>query len=320
MGTINKKTQRELYTLLLKARRVEEKLIQLSTNGEMAGWIHAMLGHEAVGVGVTANLERKDLVNYTHRGRAIMIGKGASLKRFMAEALGKETGPCGGRMGEGHYGDLEYGILGCLGCLGASIAVCVGAALAFQYRNAGQVVINFFGDGTVDEGNFHESLNIASLWKLPIVFIVENNGWAQFTPQEVTAAQPEIWRKAESYKIPSLRADGNDLDEIYKTSRDAIAKARRGEGPVLIEYMCHRWLGHYVGDPQKYRAPNDIEEAVKNDPLKKYQERLIAKGKLNFKEIEKLESEIKAEIEDAIQFAKGCPEPTSEQAFKMVYA
>ena len=319
MGTINKKTKRNLYTLLLKSRRLEEKLIQLSTNGEIAGWIHSMLGHEAVGVGVTANLEKEDLINNTHRGRAIIITKGVPLKRFMAETLGKKDGPCGGRMGEMHYGDMEYGILATLGSLGANIPIAVGAALAFQYRNAGQVVVSLFGDGTVDEGNFHESLNIASLWKLPIVFIVENNRWAQFTPQEMTAAQPEIWRKAESYKIPSERADGSDVEEVYKTSRDAIAKARRGEGPTLVEYTVHRWLGHYVGDPQKYRDPKDIEEAVKNDPLKRYQERLLAEGELTLEEIERLESEIKAEIEDAVQFAKNCPVPGTEQAFKNVY-
>ena len=188
MGRITKGKKRELFALLLKSRRFEERLIQMSTDGEIAGWLHPMLGQEATGVGVTANLERTDYINNTHRGRAINITKGVPLKRFTAEVLGKKEGPCGGMAGEMHYNDNEYRVIGNSGLLGATTATLVGVALSCQYRNTGEVVVNFLGEGTVDEGNFHESVNMASLWKLPIVFVVENNGWAQFVPQEATAA------------------------------------------------------------------------------------------------------------------------------------
>lgn len=320
MEGVSKEKKKELFSLLLKSRRLDEKLIELITKGEIAGWIHPCLGEEAIGVGVTANLERTDYINNTHRGRPIIITKGVPLKRFMAEALGRKSGPCGGIVGEMHFCDVEYGIIGQSGTLGGQIPIAVGVALACQYQKTGQIVVCIFGDGTVDEGNFHESINIASLWKLPIVFIVGNNGWAQFVPQEATAAQPEIWRKAEGYNMPGKVADGADILEVYKTSREAIARARRGEGPTLIEYKVKRWEGHYVGDPQKYRNPKDIEEAHKIDPISKFQKKLVDEKILTLKDIDRLDQSIRNEIDEAIEFAKSSPPASVEQAFQNVYS
>lgn len=319
MEKVSKDEKLELFTLLLKSRRVEERLIELATKGAIAGWLHPMLGQEAVGVGVVSNLEPTDLVNNTHRGRAILLAKGVPLKRFMAEVLGRKDGPCHGIAGEMHFCDVEYGLIGNSGYIGAQVSVMVGMALASQRRNTGQVVVSVFGDGTVDNGYFHESVNVASKWKLPIVFVVENNRWAQFVPQEATAAQPEIWRKAEAYNMPGLRANGRDVLEVYETSREAIARARKGEGPTLLEYMVDRWTGHYIGDPQKYRDPKDIEEVRKNDPVAMYQNRLLNEKILTPEYIEKLEKSIKAEIEDAVEFAQNSPPATAEQAFQNVY-
>ncbi len=319
MGEVSNEKKKELFTLLLKTRRLEEKLIELMTTGEVAGWFHSNLGQEAVGVGVTAYLEPEDYINNTHRGRAIIIGKRVPLKRFMAEALGRKNGPCEGISGEMHYFDLKYGILGQSGTLGGQIPVAVGVALACQYRKSDQVVICIFGDGTVDEGNFHESLNIASLWKLPIVFVVENNGWAQFTPQKATASQVDIWRKAEGYNMLGKVVDGTDILEVYEVAREAIARARKGDGPTLIECKVRRWEGHYIGDPQKYRDPKDIEEARRVDPLSKFQKRLMDEKILTLESMNELDESVKREIEEAIQFAKSSPVASREQAFQNVY-
>jgi len=319
MGKITKKKKKEIFALLLKSRRFEERLIELSTDGEIAGWLHPMLGHEATGVGVTANLEQTDYINNTHRGRAINITKGVPLKRFMAEVLGRKDGACGGIAGEMHYNDNEYRVIGNSGLLGATTATLAGVALSCQYRNTGEVVVNIVGDGTVDEGNFHESLNMASLWKLPMVFVVENNRWAQFVPQEATAAQPEIWRKAEAYNMPGEVADGTDVLEVYKTAGKAIERARKGEGPTLLEYSVPRWLGHYIGDPQRYRDPKDIEKARENDSVTKFQNTLLDEKVITLKDVEELEESITAEIEEAIEYAKNCPPASVEQAFQNVY-
>jgi TPP-dependent pyruvate/acetoin dehydrogenase alpha subunit len=175
------------------------------------------------------------------------------------------------------------------------------------------------GDGTVDQGNFHESLNMASLWKLPIVFVVENNGWAQFVPQQATAAQPDIYRKAEAYSMPGKVGDGTDVLEIYRTSGEAIERARKGEGPTLLEYRVDRWLGHYIGDPQKYRDPKDIEKARKNDPVSKFQKRLLEEKVITLKDVEGLEESIKSEIVAAVEYARSCTPAAVEQAFQNVY-
>jgi acetoin:2,6-dichlorophenolindophenol oxidoreductase subunit alpha len=320
MEEITSDKKKELFGLLLKSRRLEERLIEMSTHGEIAGWLHTMLGQEAVGVGVVANLKPSDLINNTHRGRAMIVAKGVPLGRFMAEVLGKVDGPCGGIAGEMHFADKEFGIVGNSGLLGATIPVTVGLALASKLKQGGQVVVSMLGDGTVDEGNFHESANMASVWKLPIVFVVENNRWAQFTPQKETAAQPEIWRKGEGYNMPARVADGSDVLAVYQTAREAIDRARRGEGPTLLEYTLNRWQGHFVGDAQKYRDPKDIEEAQKSDPVQKFQEKLLEEKIVTPEQVADLEKSIRREIEEAIQFGQNSPPAKVEQAFQHVYS
>jgi pyruvate dehydrogenase E1 component alpha subunit len=320
MDAISKEVKIQLFNNLLKSRRVEERLIELSTSGRLPGWLHSVLGAEAVGVGVASNLKKTDIMNNHHRGRATLIAKGVPLEHFFAEALGTKCGPCHGIAGEMHFCDMEYGIMGMSGLVSATLPIAAGMAYAAQYNNTGQVIVHLIGDGTVDNGYFHEVMNIASKWKLPIVFVVENNGWAQFVPQSATASQPEIWRKAEAYNIPSKMADGNDVLEVYATAKEAIEHARRGEGPMLVEYRVNRWLGHYVGDPQKYRDPKDIERARKSDPVIEYQALLLEKKIITATYIEKLEQSIKAEIEAALEYADKCPPTTADQAFENVYA
>jgi len=319
MAKVSKDMKERLFYLLLKSRRFEEALVEIILKGEIDGWLHPMLGQEAIGVGIAANLKKTDIITNTHRGRAISITKGVPLKRFMAEVLGRKEGSCGGVAGELHFCDKEYGILGNSGILGATIPIAVGVAMASKYLETQQVVVSVCGDGTVDEGNFHESVNIASLWKLPIVFAVENNGWAQFTPQKDTAAQPEIWRKAEGYNITGIAVDGANVLEVYETTRKAVAKAQRGEGPSLIEYKVNRWLGHYIGDPQAYRNPGDIEEARKVDPVSLYKESLLKEQVISNDDIQKVEKSIMVEINEAVEYAKNLPLASVKQAFENVY-
>ena len=320
MTNITKGLQKKLFELLLKSRRLEEVLIELIMAGDITGWLHPMLGHEAVGVGVATCLEKKDIINNTHRGRGINIAKGVSLERFMAEALGRQGGPSGGIGGEMHFCDAENGILGNSGLVGATVPVAVGVAMASKHLKTGQVVVSVCGDGTVDEGNFHESVNIASVWKLPIVFVIDNNEWAQFTPQRETAGQIEIWKKAEGYGMPGIVADGADVIEVYKTAQAAIARARRGDGPTLIEYKVPRWMGHYIGDAQAYRDAEDIEKARQIDPVSRYQSVLLKKGIITSDYIQKLEKNIDEEIKEAVNYAKSLPFASVEQAFKYIYA
>ncbi|RJQ86923.1 MAG: thiamine pyrophosphate-dependent dehydrogenase E1 component subunit alpha [Desulfobacteraceae bacterium] len=317
--TVSEEKKRELFTFLLKSRRLEEKLIDMITRGEIAGWLHPSLGGEAVGVGVTGALKPKDYINNTHRGRPIIVTRGVPLKRFLLEVLGKKGGPCCGIAGEMHYADIEYGILGTQGMVGANIPLSVGFALACQIKNSGQVVVSYFGDGAVDEGNFHESVNMASVWKLPIVFAVENNRWAQFIPQIFTAAQPDIWRKAEGYNMPGQLVDGTNVLEVYRAAFEAVDRARRGEGPTLLECRFNRWLGHYVGDPQKYRDRKDIEAACQVDPVTKFREQLFAEHLLTAETVEKLEQAIKAEIEDAVDSARCSPPADPKTVFDNIY-
>jgi TPP-dependent pyruvate/acetoin dehydrogenase alpha subunit len=319
MAKMSKDVRKRLFERLLKTRRLEETLVEVFQTGDVPGWLHAAFGHEAVGVGVASCLEKTDLINNTHRGRGTVVAKGIPLKRFLSECMGKQGGPGNGMCGEGHYCDTEYGILGNSGLLGATISVAVGAALAAKNLKTGQVVISLCGDGTVDEGAFHENMNIASLWKLPIVFVIDNNGWAQFSPQKDTAAQLDIWKKAEGYNMPGIVADGSDVFEVYQKAQEAIARARRGEGPTLIEYKVTRWLGHYVGDPQKYRDPEDIKRAREVDPVRICQEALLKERIIDNNYIQELENKIKDEIQEAVAYAKSLPLASVEQAFKNVY-
>ncbi|MFH1003032.1 MAG: thiamine pyrophosphate-dependent dehydrogenase E1 component subunit alpha [Chloroflexota bacterium] len=319
MTQLSQAKLKELFTTLLKVRLLEERLIELSTQGQIPGWLHSGLGEEAVGVGVVSNLNQDDYVSNTHRGRSQAIPKGVDLKGFMAETLGKATGTCKGKSGEMHFGDIKAGVLGASAIMGANIPVAAGVALSCQMRKTGQVTVCFFGDGTVDEGTFHETLNVASLWKLPIVFVCENNGWAQFEPQTDTAAQPDIYRKAAAYNMPGKMVDGNDLLAVYEAAGEAIARARKGDGPTLLECKVKRWLGHYVGDPQKYRDPADIEAVRQLDPVPRLQKKLLADKVITETQIEDIKSKIKAEIEEAVVFAQNSPPPEPSAVYEDVY-
>lgn len=319
MQELSKEKLTEIYATLLKVRRLEERLVELFQAGEIPGWIHSGLGEEAVGVGASMNLRPGDYITATHRARSVSIPRGVDLKLFMAEAFGRIDGTCKGRAGEMRFMDIKHGVLQFTVTIGEHISFAAGTAFSSQVRGTDQVSVAFFGDGNVDTGLFHETMNVASLWKLPMVFVCENNGWAQFVPQKDTASVPDVGKKAAAYNMPGVTVDGNDILAVYRAAGEAIARARRGEGPTLVECKTSRWLGHFVGDPQKYRDPKDIEAAHKSDPVPRLQERLLQEKVLTPQLIEQIEKKIKAEIDEAIEFASKSPWPTPDEALKDLY-
>lgn len=319
MSKIDKSKMADLFTLLLKARRLEEKLSELSEAGLIPGWVHSCLGQEAVGVGVVPHLNDDDYINLTHRGRPQLVAKGVNLKLFLAEAMGKKDGLCKGRSGEMHFADKEAYVLSGNAIIGASLPICSGVAFSCKLRNTGQIVVCFFGDGASEEGTFQECLNFASIWKLPILFVCENNGWAQFVPQSETSAVLDVSKRAAAYNIPAKTVyNGSDVLAVYNAAGEAIAMAREMQ-PNLLEFKVHRWLGHYVGDPQKYRDPKDIEECRKDDPVKKFQKRLLKEKILEKNEIDNIDRKVREEIEEAVKFAMNSPKPDIASAFEDVF-
>jgi len=316
---LDKKRLLEIFTDLVKVRRLEETLVELFTAGEFPGWIHSDLGQEAVGIGVALNLRQDDYITSTHRSRAVFVGKGIDLKSFMAETFAKSDGTCQGRAGEMRFMDIDRGILGYTVTVGAWIPFAVGVAFSCKYRGTDQVSVAFFGDGAVDSGPFHEALNVASVMKLPVLFLCENNGWAQFTPQSATASVPRISKKAVAYNMPGKTVDGNDVIAVYEAAREAIDYVRGGNGPMLLECTTHRWLGHYVGDNQKYRDPDEIKECRKSDPVLRFQNKLLGDGVLTAEKIADIENKIKLEIDEAVDFARKSKAPEPEEAMKDVY-
>lgn len=323
MPKLDKKTLLSMFNYLLKARRLEERLVELFTEGAFPGWIHSALGQEAVGVGIAMNLRPDDYITNTHRGRPTLITRGVNLKHFMAETFAKKDGTCKGRAGEMHYSDLKIGVLNWSGIIGAVLPFASGVAFSCKYRGTDQVTVALFGDGAADAGPFYEALNIASVWQLPILFACENNGWAQFTPQSKTASVPDIYKKAAAFNMPGELVDGDDVEAVFKAAGAAISHVREGKGPMFLELKTHRWLGHYVGDKQKYRDPKELAKEVADlsrfDPLRRLQEKLLKDGTITPQLIEESEDRIKAEIEEAVAFAKQSPFPKPEEAIEGVY-
>lgn len=309
----------EMLYLMLKIRRVEERLLDIFSQGKIPGFIHVSIGQEAVSVGVCSCLKRDDYIFTTHRGHGQAIAKGIDLKRFMAEIYGRRDGYSKGKAGSMHIACKELGIVGSNGIVGAGIPISLGTAFASIYRGDDKVSVCFFGDGASNEGTFHESLNLASIWNLPIVFCCENNGWAQFTPQKTFMRLKNISKRAESYGIPGVTLDGCDVLMVREEAEKAIMRARKGEGPTLLECKTHRWFGHYAGDPQKYRSPKDIEEARKSDSIQKIQNYLFELKHIDPEYLDKVEAKVKKEIEEAIAFAEGSPVAGAEELMKDVY-
>jgi len=318
MKKYDKKQLVEFYTKMLKIRRVEESLVDVFSKGEIPGFIHVCIGQEAAPAAVCSHLNDSDYMATTHRGHGHALAKGIDLKLFMAELYGKKNGVCRGRSGSMHVADRNLGILGANGIVGGGIPLALGAAFSSQYKKTDQVTVCFFGDGATDEGTFHESLNLAALKKLPIVFVCENNGWSQFTPQSVHTPVHDVAKRAAAYDIPGVDVS-NDFIKIYDEAGKLVKRARSGEGPSLLEVKCKRWQGHFVGDQQKYRPEDDIKDALKNDCVMSFREMLLKTKVLNKQAVEKIDADIQSEIDDAIDFARKCEVPADSELMEDLY-
>ena len=307
---------RQMYSI----RAFEEKAEQLYAMGKVHGTMHLSIGEEASAVGAIAALRPDDLILSTHRGHGHCIAKGADLNRMMAEFMGKETGYCRGRGGSMHIADVEGGNLGANGVVGGGIPIAVGVGLSLKMQKRDQIILCFFGDGAANNGAFHESLNMAAIWKLPVVFVCENNQYAMSFSVKKAFAIERISDRAAAYGMPGVTVDGNDVLAVYQAVSQAVKRARAGEGPSLIENVTYRWRGHSKSDANRYRTREEIEAWKQKCPIKRFRAWLIEEGMLTEEEADRIEREAYAAIEAAVQFAEASPEPTLETIEEGVYA
>lgn len=310
----------EMLRKMVEIRFFEEKVFELYGQNLVPGTIHLYAGEEAVAVGVCSVLEKTDYLTSTHRGHGHCIAKGADLSRTMAEILGKQTGYCKGKGGSMHIADFAIGMLGATAVVGAGLPIAVGAGLSAKLRGTKQVVACFFGEGASNQGTFHESLNIASVWGLPVVFVCENNLYAMGTRQSRVMNIENIADRASAYGFPGMMVDGNDVVAVYEASAIAVERARRCEGPTLIECKTYRRRGHSRVDPAKYRPKDEVQEWLGKDPIKLFKERLIQGNIFSEGEIVSAEKEVEIRIEEAVRFALDSPFPMPTEALQDVYA
>jgi len=310
----------EMYRKMLQIRLFEEKVFELYGQNMVPGTIHLYAGQEAVAVGVCSTLRKDDYITSTHRGHGHCIAKGADLKRVMAEILGKRTGYCKGKGGSMHIADFSVGVLGATAVVGAGLPIATGAALSIKLRKTDQVSVCFFGDGASNQGTFHESLNMAAIWQLPVVFVCENNLYAMGTRQTRVMRIENIADRAAAYGMPGVTVDGNDVLAVYKAAETAVERARKGGGPTLLECKTYRHKGHSRMDPAKYRPKEEVEEWLAKDPIKRLRSKLLEANIMSEAEMEEVEREVTAEIEEAVKFALESPYPELEEALEDVYA
>ena len=303
-----------LFRTMLKIRHFEKRVERLFLDGEIPGFVHLYIGEEAIAAGVCANLRKDDYITSTHRGHGHTIAKGADLKPMMAELFGKATGYCHGKGGSMHIADFSIGMLGANGVVGGGIPLAVGAALASKVKGSKQVAVAFFSDGATNRGTFHEGLNMASIWKLPVVFVCENNQWASTASSKEMLSVEDVAQRASAYAIPGITADGNDVLEVHRLSREAIERARNGDGPTLLEFKTFRIKGHFVGDPELYRRKEEVEEWMKKEPIERFKKYLYENGYLAKEDEQLIENSILNEIEEAVEFARSSPFPVPEDA------
>lgn len=309
-----------LYDMLL-IRRFEEKVESLYQQGRIHGTMHLCIGQEATAVGACFPLSKEDKITSTHRGHGHSIAKGTGVKGMMAELLGKETGYCKGKGGSMHIADLDVGNLGANGIVAAGLPIATGAALASKMKNLGYVVVSFFGDGATNEGAFHEALNLASIWKLPVIFFCENNLYGMSGSIKEMVNIKHLSERAKAYGIPGVTIDGNDVIKVAETTAEAVERARRGEGPTLIEAETYRWRGHSRSDARKYRTREE-EKYWRNekDPIRLFKNRLLEEKILTEETYAEMEKKVQEEIEEAVTFAEKSKEPGLDSLTEDIYA
>jgi pyruvate dehydrogenase E1 component alpha subunit len=310
----------EALRLMLTIRLFDERALALYRAGEMRGTTHPYIGMEAVGVGVTLALRPTDWVTSTHRGHGHTIAKGGDPRKMMAELLGRATGYSGGKGGSMHIADMDKHMLGANGIVGGGMGLATGAALTAKLQKTGAVAICFFGDGALEQGILHETTNLAAIWKLPVVFVCENNQYAMSARSDWSVAGGDPAKRAAGYGIPGVTVDGMDLFAVNAAASEFVERARRGDGPAYVVCTTYRYHGHHAGDPLNYREKEEVERWRLRDPIERVKQAAVASGAMRPDEIESLERQIEAQIEEAVEFAKNSPDPTPDQLMTDIYA
>ena len=317
---VSKETMKDLYLTMVQIREFETKAQSLFAEGKIPGFVHLCIGEEASAAGVCKNLRADDYAVLNHRSHGHMLAKGSDINLMMAELLGKATGHCKGKGGSMHIADRDKGILGANGIVGAGLNIAVGAGLSANYRGTDQVCVCFFGDAASNQGTFHESLNLASIWKLPIVFACENNNYGISMSQSRHQAIKDVADRGAAYGIPGVVVDGNDVLAVYEAASEAIARARKGQGPTLIECKTYRQRGHFEGDPGSYKPKEEQAAWLKKDPLPRFRTFLLENGMAGENELAALEDTARERLAEAVRFAEESPEPAVESVVQDIYS
>ena len=310
----------DMYRRMVSIREFELAAIDLFKRGQVKGAIHPYIGQEASAVGVCMALRRDDLIAGTHRSHGHNIAKGADVAKMMAEILGKDAGYCRGRGGSMHIAAFETGSLGALAVVGSGIPLAVGAALAFTMRGEDRVAVPFTGDAGGNTGNWHECLNMAAAWKLPVVFVLENNHYGVSTRIEDSVAVQDLSVRATGYGMPGVRVDGFDAVAVHRAAAEAVARARRGDGPTLLVTEAYRLEGHYAGEPEVYRTRAEVEAWRQRDPIPRFRQDLLVGGYATGEALDAIDRDVRQEIAAAVQFGKDSPEPDPASAMNYIYA
>jgi len=317
---LSRDTLLKLYTTMATIRNFEERGIPETGQRAMSASVHSSAGQEAVPTGICAHLSDDDYIGSTHRGHGHCIAKGVDPKTMMAELFGRSTGNNKGKGGSMHIADMSKGMLGTNGVVAASVPLAVGAALTSKLKNLGRVAVAFFGDGGANQGVLHESMNLASVWKLPVIFCCENNGYAESTPVEYALSTANVSDRAAGYNMPGINVDGMDVFAVYDAAGQAVARARAGEGPSLLECRTYRFYGHTVFDnPLSYRTKEEEDRWRARDPLKLFREAVLPLGEITLEELDQIDAEAAQLMEDAIKFADESPLPDPLEIYDDVY-
>ncbi len=314
------KTLEFFYEAMVKIRKFETMVEKYFFDGEIPGFVHLYIGEEAVATGVMANLRTTDYIESTHRGHGHTIAKGADLKRMMAEIFGKVTGCCKGKGGSMHIADFSVGMLGANGVVGGGYTLAAGSALAQKMQKTDGVSAVFFGDGASNRGTFHEAANLAAVWKLPLLFVCENNQWASTTPYLTTTSVADIADRAQGYGMPGVIVDGNDVFAVYEAARELVERARKGEGPALLECKTYRVKGHFVGDPEMYRTKEEVHKVyTETDPIPRFERKVLKAKVMTQQELDAIQDRVQKELDEALEFARTSPEPDASALFEDLY-
>lgn len=317
---VSKDVMKDMYLQMMRIREFETKVQYLFAEGKIPGFVHLYLGEEAVATGVCSCLRDDDYLTSTHRGHGHIVAKGGDLKYMMAEIFGRSTGYCKGKGGSMHIADRDKGILGANGIVGAGHNIAIGAGLSAQYRNTDQVCVCFFGDASTNQGTFHESLNLAAIWRLPVIFVCENNNYGISMSQARHQAIKDIADRGAAYGVPGVVVDGNDVLAVREAAEEAIARARKGQGPTLLECKTYRWRGHFEGDAAAYKPKEEQEAWLKKDPIKRFVEFMKENSIMPDEEIAAVDAQIQAEVIEAVKFAEESPFPAPEAVVEDVYS